>query len=132
MSDAHTMKDLEYYQALPLSLKIPMSRNRIRKWVDKYGVDGSCVVMTFSPESLVLLHLVHKYYPSVRAVFGGSEDLKPMTAWMASEDEAGLQDWLSYGCNHFDADRPEGHPISFWTKEDVLEYIRKETADIEI
>ena len=61
-----------------------------------------------------------------------TEDLKPMTAWMASEDEAGLQEWLSYGCNHFDADRPEGHPMSFWTKENVLEYIRKETADIEI
>lgn len=51
MNEAHTMDDLKYYQALPLSLKIPMSRNRIRKWIDKYGVDGSCVAMTFSPES---------------------------------------------------------------------------------
>lgn len=124
--DAHSINDLRQYQALPLDIKIRMSMNRIRNWVNEYGEDNVCVAMTLSPEALVLLHLVHRNYPGVPAEFGGSENRKPMTAWMASEDRDGVDDWLSFGCNHYDAENPVGRPMSFWTKTDVLEYIRKE------
>lgn len=31
--------------------------------------------------------------------------------------------WLKYGCNAFEADRPTSQPMSFWTEQDVLQYI---------
>ena len=127
MDNAHTLSDLEQYQALPLKVKILMSKNRIRKWVNEYGANNVCVRMTFSPESLVLLHMVNEEYPSVKVAFSDDSELKPIIAWMASEDESGLDDWLTFGCNHFETDRPESRPLAFWTKDDVFEYLRLNT-----
>ena len=127
MDNAHTLSDLEQYQALPLKVKILMSKNRIRKWVNEYGANNVCVRMTFSPESLVLLHMVNEEYPSVKVTFSDDTDLKPIASWMASEDESGLDDWLTFGCNHFETEKPESRPMAFWTKDDVLEYLRLNT-----
>jgi len=124
--NAHSLDDLRQYQALPLSVKILMSKNRIRKWVNEYGAENVCVRMTFSPESLVLLHMVNEEYPEIKVAFSDSE-LKPIVSWMASEDESGLDDWLTFGCNHFETDRPESRAIAFWTKDDVFEYLRLNT-----
>lgn len=125
--NAHSLDDLRQYQDLPLSVKILMSKNRIRKWVNEYGEDDVCVRMTFSPESLVLLHMVNEEYPSVKVTFSDDTELKPIVSWMASEDESGLDDWLTFGCNHFETDRPESRAIAFWTKDDILEYLRWDT-----
>ena len=127
MDNAHTLSDLEQYQALPLKVKILMSKNRIRKWVNEYGANNVCVRMTFSPESLVLLHMVNEEYPSVKVAFSDDTELKPIVSWMASEDESGLDDWLTFGCNHFETDKPESRPLAFWYKEDVFEYLRLNT-----
>ena len=124
MDNAHTLSDLEQYQALPLKVKILMSKNRIRKWVNEYGANNVCVRMTFSPESLVLLHMVNEEYPSVKVAFSDDSELKPIVSWMASEDESGLDDWLTFGCNHFETDRPESRPLAFWSKENVFEYLK--------
>lgn len=125
--NAHSLDDLRQYQALPLSVKILMSKNRIRKWVNEYGEDNVCVRMTFSPESLVLLHMVNEEYPNVKVAFSDDTELKPIIAWMASEDESGLDDWLTFGCNHFETDRPESRPMAFWYKDDVFKYLRLKT-----
>ena len=127
MDNAHTLSDLEQYQALPLKVKILMSKNRIRKWVNEYGANNVCVRMTFSPESLVLLHMVNEEYPSVKVTFSDDTELKPIASWMASEDESGLDDWLTFGCNHFETEKQESRPMAFWTKDDVLEYLRLNT-----
>ena len=127
MDNAHTLSDLEQYQALPLKVKILMSKNRIRKWVNEYGANNVCVRMTFSPESLVLLHMVNEEYPSVKVAFSDDTELKPIVSWMASEDESGLDDWLTFGCNHFETEKPESRPLAFWSKENVFEYLRLNT-----
>ena len=127
MDNAHTLSDLEQYQALPLKVKILMSKNRIRKWVNEYGASNVCVRMTFSPESLVLLHMVNEEYPSVKVAFSDDSELKPIVSWMASEDESGLDDWLTFGCNHFETEKPESRPLAFWYKENVFEYLRLNT-----
>lgn len=129
MDNAHTLSDLEQYQALPLKVKILMSKNRIRKWVNEYGANNVCVRMTFSPESLVLLHMVNEEYPSVKVAFSDDTELKPIVSWMASEDESGLDDWLTFGCNHFETDKPESRPLAFWYKENVFEYLRLKTNE---
>jgi 3'-phosphoadenosine 5'-phosphosulfate sulfotransferase (PAPS reductase)/FAD synthetase len=127
MDNAHTLSDLEQYQASPLKVKILMSKNRIRKWVNEYGANNVCVRMTFSPESLVLLHMVNEEYPSVKVAFSDDSELKPIVSWMASEDESGLDDWLTFGCNHFETEKPESRPLAFWEKGDIFEYLRKNT-----
>lgn len=122
--NAHSLDDLRQYQDLSLNVKILMSKNRIRKWVNEYGEDDVCVRMTLSPESLALLHMVNEEYPNVKVAFSDDLELKPIIAWMASEDESGLDDWLTFGCNHFETDRPESRPLAFWYRDDVFKYLR--------
>ena len=47
----------------------------------------------------------------------------PMTAQMASESRLRAMNWLKNGCNGFDMKSPISNPMSFWTEQDVLEYI---------
>ncbi|MBD5532853.1 MAG: phosphoadenosine phosphosulfate reductase family protein [Lachnospiraceae bacterium] len=47
----------------------------------------------------------------------------PMTAQMASESRLRTTNWLKNGCNGFEMKSPISNPMSFWTEQDVLEYI---------
>lgn len=239
----HERWELAQMQSLPLDAKIRMTEYRIREWVEYYGED--CVSVSFSggKDSTVLLHIVRKIYPNVKAVFfdtgleypeirqfvksyGDSvvwlrpeinfrhviekfgypfiskeisqcvyEVLKPMsegkdvtnyaqykrlcgnysengfmdrekykffldapfwishkcciimkkkpshtymrqtgrkpiTAQMASESRLRTQKWLQNGCNAFDANSPISNPMSFWTEQDVLLYIKQNNLHI--
>jgi 3'-phosphoadenosine 5'-phosphosulfate sulfotransferase (PAPS reductase)/FAD synthetase len=48
----------------------------------------------------------------------------PMVGTMAVESERRRQAWLQTGCNNFKTKHPVGKPLSFWTNQDVLRYIR--------
>lgn len=50
---------------------------------------------------------------------------KPIIGTMACESRVRKQRWLKIGCNAFDVARPTSNPISFWTKQDIFEYIIK-------
>ena len=50
---------------------------------------------------------------------------KAITAQMASESQLRTQNWLKNGCNGFEMKIPVSNPMSFWTKQDVLRYIKK-------
>lgn len=49
--------------------------------------------------------------------------LKPIIGTMACESQARKTAWKIHGCNAFDTKRPSSQPMSFWTEQDVLEYI---------
>lgn len=49
----------------------------------------------------------------------------PITAQMASESLLRERQWLISGCNAFESKRPISNPMSFWTEQDVLQYIKK-------
>ena len=55
---------------------------------------------------------------------------RAITAQMASESRLRTQVWLKNGCNIFDAKVPISNPMSFWTEQDVLLYIRKNEIPI--
>lgn len=235
----HTKGDLAQMQSLPLSIKISMTKRRIRDWYDYW--DGN-VYISFSggKDSTVLLHIARQMYPDIEAVFvntgleypeiqqfvktfdnvtilrpkmrfdevvkkygypiiskevsecvdqgrkalarkdgsyiyrlkklqgtdlnkDGSPSLfnkqkyepllytdfvasgqcctvmkknpakqyanktgkKPMTAQMAAESQLRTQQWLKNGCNGFDMKSPISNPMSFWTEQDVLQYIKR-------
>lgn len=53
-----------------------------------------------------------------------------ITAQMACESAMRETQWLKSGCNAFDNETPVSNPMSFWTEQDVLLYIK--SRDIEI
>ena len=65
----HTISDLYQMQSMPLNIKVRMTQNRIRGWVDEYGEDGVYVSFSGGKDSTVLLDIVRKMYPNVLAVF---------------------------------------------------------------
>lgn len=55
---------------------------------------------------------------------------KPITAQMASESRLRTQQWIRNGCNGFDMKSPISNPMSFWTEQDVLLYIKENNLPI--
>ena len=55
---------------------------------------------------------------------------KPILGTMATESKIRTQKWLQEGCNAFDVKRPHSKPMSFWTEQDVLLYIRENNLPI--
>lgn len=49
---------------------------------------------------------------------------KPYIGTMACESNMRKQQYLKDGCNSFDTKRQSSKPISFWTEQDILEYIK--------
>lgn len=50
---------------------------------------------------------------------------KPLIATMASESRLRKTKWEKFGCNAFNQSRPTSQPMSFWTEQDVLHYLKK-------
>ena len=65
----HTIQDLKIRQKLPLEIKIRMTEQRIREWIDYYGIDGVYVSFSGGKDSTVLLHIARRLYPDIKAVF---------------------------------------------------------------
>lgn len=50
---------------------------------------------------------------------------KVMTGVMAGESRRRAKDYMEYGCNAYESNRPTSKPIAFWKEEDIWEYIRR-------
>ena len=50
---------------------------------------------------------------------------KQIVGTMANESRLRYQKWLQHGCNAFDSSVPSSQPLSFWTEQDVLHYIKE-------
>ena len=49
----------------------------------------------------------------------------PILGTRASESRLRVSSWLRHGCNAFDAKRPTSQPLSFWTEQDILQYLKQ-------
>ena len=67
--NAHTLDDLRELQALPLDLKISLTKSRIRAWVNEFGEDSVYVSFSGGKDSTCLLDIVRQTYPDVKAMF---------------------------------------------------------------
>lgn len=56
-------------QAAPLSVKVSLTKERIRQWVKHYGEDGVYVSFSGGKDSTVLLNIVREMYPNIPAAF---------------------------------------------------------------
>lgn len=50
---------------------------------------------------------------------------KPILGTQANESAMRRTMWEMYGCNAFEKSRPTSQPLSFWTKQDILHYVKK-------
>ena len=82
--------------------------------VDFYISDRCCSVM--------------KKHPAKQ--FEKETGKKPILATMADESELRKTQWLITGCNAFDIKRPVSKPMSFWTEQDILQYIKENNIPI--
>lgn len=54
----------------------------------------------------------------------------PYIGSMADESRLRAQAWIRHGCNAFDGQKKTSQPMSLWTEQDVLQYIRKYEIEI--
>ena len=50
---------------------------------------------------------------------------KGIIGTLATESRLREQQWVKFGCNAFEKDTPTSQPLSFWTEQDILHYIKK-------
>ena len=50
---------------------------------------------------------------------------KAIIGTLASESTLRKTQWVRYGCNAFESKRPTSQPLSFWTEQDILNYIKQ-------
>ena len=48
----------------------------------------------------------------------------PITGQMTEESSSRENTWMKNGCNAFNAKNPISNPLSFWTEQDILHYIK--------
>lgn len=232
----HTVDDLRQMQSLPLSVKVQMTKQRIRDFVREFD---SYISFSGGKDSTVLLHIVREIYPDIPAVFVDTglefpeikqfvkrfdnvtilrpemsfrqvilkygypliskevaqkiyevrkyphckreeyfdensptiqkygkryslarwkwlkdsdipisslccdvmkkkpvkkyekkNDIHPIVGTMAEESQVRKAQWCKTGCNTFDGKRPMSKPMSFWTEQDVLRYIKENNIEI--
>lgn len=71
MENKHTMADLLQMQSLPLDVKVRMTMQRIRGWIDEYGEDGVYISFSGGKDSTVLMDIIRNQMgiKNVPAVF---------------------------------------------------------------
>lgn len=58
-------------------------------------------------------------------LYGKLAGRKPIIGTMASESRLRYHKWIQHGCNAFEKGNPSSQPLSFWTEQDVLHYIKR-------
>lgn len=98
-----TQDDLRYLQSLPLSLKIAMTKTRIREWVSYYGTSGVYVSFSGGKDSTVLKHIVDSMYDGIPALFVNTGLEYPEIQAFVKEVKAGKYECF---CSNVDIVRP--------------------------
>lgn len=67
----HTKQELHQWQALPLEIKILMTAERIRNWVNEFGEEGVYLSFSAGKDSTVLGHIIRDIcgYKNIPFVF---------------------------------------------------------------
>lgn len=94
-------------------------------YIKKYGKEFSCSKWKPLRDSDIPISdmccQIMKKRPAKK--FEKEYGLHPIIATMACESRQRKTAWLKNGCNAFDSKRPTSQPMSFWTEQDVLEYL---------
>ena len=135
--DRRKDKENEKYQAIKMG-NIPSEPARLKKILGKYEHKEKGVltneISNMYDRSRYKFFLdapfeisskcctVMKKEPAHR--YGKENKRYPITAQMATESKLRTQHWLKNGCNGFEMKAQISNPMSFWTEQDVLLYIK--------
>lgn len=109
----HTIEELYQWQGLPLNIKVLMTKDRIRQWVNEYGEDGVYVSFSGGKDSTVLLNIAREMYPNIKAAFVDTGlEYPEIRDFVKSFDNV---DWLRPKMNFKQVIEKYGYP--FITKE---------------
>ena len=66
---SRTIQELQMLQALPLDVKVRKTQERIKEWVDEYGIDGVYVSFSGGKDSTVLLTIARELFPDMKVAY---------------------------------------------------------------
>jgi 3'-phosphoadenosine 5'-phosphosulfate sulfotransferase (PAPS reductase)/FAD synthetase len=89
----HSLADLQQMRCLPLELKVVKTQMRT----------------------------IMKKKPAY--IYAKTTGRYPIIATLTEESRLRTEKWLRHGCNAFEQHYPSSNPMSFWTEQDVLQYI---------
>lgn len=114
----HTENDYKEFSSYPISLKVSLSKNRIRFFVKHFGSDN--VLIKAEKNVDVLEHLVKSVDKDIKVCYDGNIDSDAViTNWQINTDED-KENWYEYGC--CDYDHATCRPLSFWNDVDIDKY----------
>lgn len=114
----HTENDYKEFSSYPISLKVSLSKNRIRFFVKHFGSDN--VLIKAEKNVDVLEHLVKSVDKDIKVCYDGNIDSDAViTNWQINTDED-KENWYEYGC--CDYDHATCRPLSFWSDVDIDKY----------
>lgn len=119
-----SQKISEYRKGFPSAVKSFMPGAREARY------DYSKWSFLLSAPFLISNQCCHKTKKAPCKVYEKETGRKPIVATMAVESMARRTSWLQHGCNAYDSDRPISTPMSFWTEQDVLKYIKVNNLSI--
>lgn len=100
----------------------------IREWVDEMWMrvfsPYDCTGQVFTVDihwKRVPAGTVMKKRPLLK--FQKETGLLPYVGTMAEESAQRTQAWMQTGCNAYEGTHPKSAPLSFWTEQDILQYI---------
>lgn len=103
------INELRLMQNYPLELKIMKTKQRIREWVNEYGVEGVYIAFSGGKDSTVLLHIVRSLYPNIEGVFANTGNEFPEIVQFVREQEN--IKWVKPRKSFAKVLKEEGYPI---------------------
>lgn len=100
-------------------------------WIERYGAKGSRYYVADKWHKLldadfdVNNRCCQVMKKSPMHTFERQSGKHPIMGLLATESARRKTQWLKYGCNIFDTKNPASRPLSFWTEQDILEYIKR-------
>ena len=131
MISKETSENIYYARKNPLS-RVASKFDENSEYVKKYGAryclsKWKPIVDSDIPISHMCCNLMKK---KPAKEFEKRTGKKPILATMASESSLRKKIWMMKGCNAFDSKRATSQPLSFWTEQDVLQYIKEHNIPI--
>lgn len=99
------------------------------EWRDKNGNISAfnCAKWKFMLDAPFEVHnaccSVMKKKPS--KVYAKETGRKQIVGTLADESRLRMQQWIKVGCNSFEGAKARSAPLSFWTEQDILHYLKK-------
>ena len=105
---------------LPLEIKIEKNDRLIKEAAKEFGLNHVYISYSGGKGSTVLSHIAKELQMEC-SILG----------ILTSESKQREQDWIKYGCNVFHKKAEnQCRPLSFWSENDILEYINKYNVKI--